>query len=52
MLKTLPYTALRTLEAVVRLRGFGRAAEELNVTQSAVSQQVKQLEDWLGVRLL
>lgn len=52
MLKTLPFNALRTLEAVVRLRGFGRAADELNVTQSAVSQHVKQLEDWLGERLL
>ncbi len=52
MLKTLPFNALRTLESVVRLRGFGRAAEELNVTQSAVSQHVKMLEDWLGHRLL
>ncbi len=52
MLKTLPYAALRTLEAVVRLRGFGRAAEELNVTQSAVSQHVKSLEEWLGHKLL
>ena len=52
MLKTLPFTALRTLEAVVRLRGFQRAADELNVTQSAVSQHIKQLEEWLGHRLL
>lgn len=52
MLKTLPFNALRTLEAVVRLRGFGRAAGELNVTQSAVSQHVRQLEDWLDQRLL
>jgi LysR family glycine cleavage system transcriptional activator len=52
MLKTLPYTALRTLESVVRLRGFSRAAEELNVTQSAVSQHVKQLEEWLGNQLI
>ncbi|MFY9320763.1 LysR substrate-binding domain-containing protein [Lentibacter algarum] len=52
MLKTLPYNALRTLEAVVRLRGFGRAAEEMNLTQSAVSQHIKLLENWLGHRLL
>ncbi len=52
MLKTLPYNALRTLEAVVRLEGFGRAAQDLNVTQSAVSQHVKQLEEWLGHPLL
>jgi LysR family glycine cleavage system transcriptional activator len=48
----LPFTALRTFEAVARLRGFGRAAEELGVTQSAVSQQVKALEEWLGLRLV
>lgn len=48
----LPFGALRTFESVARLRGFGRAAEELGVTQSAVSQQVKSLEEWLGCRLL
>jgi len=52
MLGNLPFTALRTFEAVARLRGFGRAAEELGVTQSAVSQQVRVLEDWLGLRLI
>jgi LysR family glycine cleavage system transcriptional activator len=52
MLRTLPYTALRTLESVVRLRGFSRAADELNVTQSAVSQHVKHLEGWLGRQLV
>jgi LysR family transcriptional regulator, glycine cleavage system transcriptional activator len=52
MLIVPPYAALRTFEAVARLRGFGRAAEELGVTQSAVSQQVKLLEEWLGQRLL
>jgi LysR family glycine cleavage system transcriptional activator len=52
MMGNLPFTALRTFEAVARLRGFGRAAEELGVTQSAVSQQVKSLEEWLGQRLL
>lgn len=52
MLKTLPFNALRTLEAVVRLRGFQRAADELNVTQSAVSQHIRQLEDWLGEQLV
>ncbi len=52
MLRILPFTALRTMEAVVRLRGFGRAAEELNVTQSAVSQHIKSLEEWIGHKLL
>ncbi|SNT76551.1 LysR substrate-binding domain-containing protein [Paracoccus seriniphilus] len=52
MLQNLPYTALRTFEAVARLRGFGRAAEELGVTQSSVSQQVKVVEEWIGRSLL
>lgn len=52
MKANLPFGALRTFESVARLRGFNRAAEELGVTQSAVSQQVKALEDWLGCRLL
>jgi LysR family glycine cleavage system transcriptional activator len=52
MKPNLPFAALRTFESVARLRGFGRAAEELNVTQSAVSQHVKSLEEWLGRRLL
>lgn len=52
MRENLPFTALRTFESVARLRGFGRAAEELGVTQSAVSQHVKSLEEWLGVRLI
>lgn len=52
MVNLLPYTALRAFEAVARLRGFGRAAEELGVTQSAVSQHVKSIEEWLGQRLL
>ena len=52
MKANLPFTALRTFESVARLRGFGRAAEELGVTQSAVSQHVRALEDWLDRRLL
>lgn len=52
MKANLPFAALRTFESVARLRGFGRAAEELGVTQSAVSQHVKALEEWLDLRLL
>lgn len=52
MIANLPFAALRTFEAVVRLRGFMRAAEELGVTQSAVSQQVHALEDWIGCKLV
>lgn len=52
MLATLPFAALRAFEAVVRLNGFSRAAEELGMSQSAVSQHVRLLEDWTGQRLL
>ena len=46
-----PLNALRSFEAAARYESFTRAAEELHVTQSAVSQQVKALEAQLGVRL-
>ena len=37
---------------VARLLSFSRAAVELNVSQSAVSHQIRLLEDFLGERLL
>jgi len=43
---------LRYLEAVARHGHFTRAAEELHVAQSAVSHQVRRLEQELGVELL
>jgi DNA-binding transcriptional LysR family regulator len=43
---------LRTFEAVARHRSFTRASEELMVAQPAVSQQVRRLEQELGVDLL
>jgi LysR family transcriptional regulator, glycine cleavage system transcriptional activator len=46
-----PLNALRSFEAAARYESFTRAAEELHVTQSAVSQQVKALEAQLGVKL-
>lgn len=52
MIINLPYSALRAFEAVVRQKGFSAAAAELGVSQSAVSQHVKTLEDWLGQDLL
>jgi LysR family transcriptional regulator, glycine cleavage system transcriptional activator len=42
---------LRGFEAAGRLASFTRAAEELYLTQSALSRQVKALEDALGVEL-
>lgn len=47
----LPLNALRAFEASARHLSFTRAAIELNVTQSAVSAQVKNLEERLGVSL-
>jgi LysR family transcriptional regulator of beta-lactamase len=47
----LPLNALRAFEVSARHLSFTRAAIELNVTQTAVSQQVKNLEDRLGVPL-
>lgn len=46
-----PLTALRTFEVAARLLSFTRAAAELGVTQTAVSHQVKLLEEHLGVPL-
>lgn len=46
-----PFPALRAFESAGRLLGFTRAAEELCVTPSAISHQVKLLEGWLGVKL-
>lgn len=51
-MRSLPYPALRAAEAVIRLRSFSRAAEELGMTQSAVSQHVRAMEDWLGRTLI
>ncbi|REG58816.1 DNA-binding transcriptional LysR family regulator [Paraburkholderia sp. BL6669N2] len=44
-------TALVEFEAVARLGSFTLAAAELGVTQSAVSRQIRFLEETLGVRL-
>ena len=46
-----PLNSLRAFEAAARHLSFTRAAEELFVTQAAVSHQVKLLEDWLGRKL-
>lgn len=44
-------TALRTFESAARHAHFGRAAAELCVTDSAVSHQIRQLEEQLGAPL-
>ncbi len=47
----LPLAPMRTFHHVVRLLSFSRAARHLGVTQPAVTQQVRRLEQALGQRL-
>lgn len=46
-----PLNSLKSFEAAGRLLSFTRAAEELNVTQAAISHQIKLIEEFLGVTL-
>ncbi len=46
-----PLNGLKAFEAAARSESFTHAAKELNVTQGAVSHQVKALEDILGLKL-
>ena len=46
-----PLNALKSFEAAARHQSFTRAADELCVTQGAVSHQVKALEAELGLKL-
>ena len=50
--KTLPPLAsLLPFEAAARLGSFSKAADELHITQAAISRQIRGLEDNLGVKL-
>jgi len=46
-----PLNALRTFEAVARLKSFTKASDELSVTRAAVSHQIKNLEEYVGFSL-
>ncbi|ADN77021.1 transcriptional regulator, LysR family [Ferrimonas balearica DSM 9799] len=46
-----PLNAVKAFEAAARHLSFTRAAEELFVTQAAVSHQIKALEEFLGLKL-
>ena len=46
-----PLTAIRAFEAAGRHENFSRAAEELGMTQAAISYQIRQLEDRIGQSL-
>lgn len=50
-LRHLSLTALRTFEVASRYLSFTKAADELFLTRSAVSQQISQLESQLGAQL-
>jgi LysR family glycine cleavage system transcriptional activator len=49
--RVLPLRAIAVFEAAARVASFHAAADELNLTPSAVSHQIRLLEDILGVRL-
>lgn len=51
MTRSLPLKAMQAFEASARLGSFTRAAEELHVTSSALSHQVKKLESHVGISL-
>jgi LysR family glycine cleavage system transcriptional activator len=46
-----PLKALRYFEAAARKKSFTLASDELNITQSAVSQQIRNLEAFVGAAL-
>lgn len=50
-LRTIPVNGLRVFEAAARLNNFAQAASELHVTPAAISQQIKKIEERLGIRL-
>lgn len=50
-MRELTLRSLRVFEAAASARSFSRGAELLGMTQSAVSQQIRSLEDEVGVRL-
>ncbi|MCC4833919.1 LysR family transcriptional regulator [Shewanella sp. 10N.7] len=48
MRKLPPLRSLQVFESAARLQHFSKAADELCITQSAVSHQIKQLEEYYG----
>jgi LysR family glycine cleavage system transcriptional activator len=46
-----PLKALLCFDAAMRLNSFSLAADELSVTPGAVGQQIRNLEQWLGLAL-
>lgn len=46
------FRQIEYFQAVIETGNFYQAAEKCNVSQSAISQQIKKLEQELGVKLL
>jgi LysR family glycine cleavage system transcriptional activator len=46
-----PLATLQAFRAIAETGGFGRAADRLGLTQTAISHQIAQLEGWVGGRL-
>ncbi len=51
-MKALDYKLLLALDAVMQEQNFERAAQRLHITQSAISQRIKQLEQQFAEPLL
>ncbi len=51
-MRGLDYRWIEALDAIISQRSFEKAAQELCVSQSAVSQRIKQLEKWLAQPVL
>ena len=51
MMRNLPLKALLAFDAAMTHQSFSLAAEALCVTPGAVGQQIRKLEDWLGLAL-
>ena len=50
-MKNATFRQLKTFEAVARLLNYTRAAEELHLSQPAISMQIKQIEEHAGMAL-
>lgn len=50
-MQPIPLASLRAFEAAIRHESFAKAASELNLTAAAISQHVRTVEEWLGIRL-
>ena len=51
MMRQLPLATLFTFEVAARHLNFTKTADELHITQGAVSQQIRQLEEKIGFKL-